>query len=81
MWLEERIGRRISEMRLERALETGVSILATACPYCLQMFEDAVKAKNVEESLKVMDIAELVEKSALVTPDLGACKAQALKKS
>ena len=60
MWLEERIGRRISEMRIERAIETGSQIVITACPYCLQMFDDAIKTKSVEESLKAMDIAELV---------------------
>jgi Fe-S oxidoreductase len=60
MWLEESIGQRISEMRLERAVETHAETLATACPFCLQMFEDAIKVKGVEESLKVMDIAELI---------------------
>ncbi|MFC1980583.1 (Fe-S)-binding protein, partial [Chloroflexota bacterium] len=63
MWLEERIGTRINELRTEQAIETKAQIVATACPYCLQMFEDAIKAKAVEESLKVMDIAELVEQA------------------
>ncbi len=65
MWLEESIGTRISEMRIEQAIEAKAQVVATACPYCLQMFDDAIKAKEVEESLKVMDIAELVESSAL----------------
>jgi Fe-S oxidoreductase len=60
MWLEENIGKRISELRIEQAIETKAQTVATACPYCLQMFEDATKVKGVEESLKVMDIAELV---------------------
>lgn len=59
-WLEERIGKRISEDRIEQVLETGAELVATACPYCLQMFEDAIKAKGAEESLKAMDIAEIV---------------------
>ena len=59
-WMEERIGRRISEMRIEQVVETGADVVATACPYCLQMFEDAIKAKEVEESLKALDIAELL---------------------
>lgn len=61
--MEEREGVRISEMRTEQALKTKANILATACPYCLQMFEDAIKAKEATESLKVMDIAELVERA------------------
>ena len=59
-WMEERIGQRISEMRIEHVIETGADVVATACPYCLQMFEDAIKAKEVEESLKTLDIAELL---------------------
>jgi len=63
MWLEEREGRRINEMRTEQALETKAQTIITACPFCLQMFDDGIKAKAAEEKLKVMDIAELVEKS------------------
>ncbi len=60
MWLEENIGRRISEMRVEQAADTGARTLVTACPFCLQMFDDATKAIGVQESLKVVDIAELM---------------------
>jgi len=59
-WMEERIGKRISEERIEHVIETKAGIVASACPYCLQMFEDAIKAKAVEESLKALDIAELL---------------------
>jgi len=59
-WMEERIGKRISEERIEHVIETKADIVAAACPYCLQMFEDAIKAKAVEESLRVMDVAELL---------------------
>jgi Fe-S oxidoreductase len=64
MWLEEREGQRINELRTEQALATGAKMVITACPFCLQMFDDGIKAKAAEEKLKVMDIAELVEKSA-----------------
>jgi len=60
MWLEDHAGRRINEVRTEQAMDTKAQIVATACPFCLQMFEDGIKTKGVEESLKVMDIAELV---------------------
>lgn len=59
-WMEEKIGKRISEARIEQVLETRANVVATACPYCLQMFEDAIKAKGTEESLKAMDIAEII---------------------
>lgn len=60
MWMEENVGTRISEMRTDQALATKASVIATACPFCLQMFEDAIKAKEASDSLKAMDIAELV---------------------
>jgi Fe-S oxidoreductase len=60
MWLEEQTGRRINEMRTEQALETKAQTVVTACSFCLQMFDDGIKAKEAEEKLRVMDIAELV---------------------
>ena len=60
MWQEENTGNRISEMRIEQVLKTKSATLATACPLCLQMFEDAVKAKDCQASIRIMDIAELV---------------------
>jgi len=60
MWLEEHEGRRINELRTEQALETGAQKVVTACPFCLQMFDDGIKTKEAEEKLKVMDIAELL---------------------
>jgi len=60
MWLEEQEGNRINEMRTEQALNTGAQTVVTACPLCLQMFEDGIKAKAAEEQLKVMDVAELL---------------------
>ena len=59
-WMEERIGKRISEVRIEQVIETGAEIVASACPYCVQMFTDAIKAKGAEETLIAKDIAELV---------------------
>jgi Fe-S oxidoreductase len=72
LWLEEqKMGQRINEMRTEQAIETKAGTIATACPYCLQMFEDGIKAKAAEESLRVMDIAELVEQAAQHTVHSG----------
>ncbi len=55
-------------MRTEQAIAVKAEVIATACPYCLQMFEDGIKAKAVEETLKVMDIAELIAASAVYHP-------------
>jgi Fe-S oxidoreductase len=63
LWLEERIGQRISENRIDQVIATKAQLVATACPYCLQMFDDAIKAKQTEGTLKVKDIAELIVES------------------
>ncbi len=64
LWLEEqKVGQRINEMRTEQAMAVKAEVVTTACPYCLQMFEDGIKTKEAEESLKVMDVAELVAES------------------
>jgi len=61
-----RIGKRGDKLRaeeirgLEQAIEIKADIVAAVCPYCLQMFEDAIKAKTVEKLLKAMDVAELL---------------------
>jgi Fe-S oxidoreductase/nitrate reductase gamma subunit len=64
LWLEEqKTGERINEMRTEQAMSTKAGFIATACPYCLQMFEDGIQTKQAGESVRVMDIAELVVKA------------------
>jgi Fe-S oxidoreductase len=46
--------------RVREACETGASVLAVACPNCLTMLEDAVKAEGLEDKLAVKDITEIV---------------------
>ncbi len=67
-WMEETIGVRISHLRIEEALQAQAQILATACPLCLIMFEDAIKAKEAEESLKAMDLAEIAHEYCIIRP-------------
>ncbi|HEX7475765.1 MAG TPA: heterodisulfide reductase-related iron-sulfur binding cluster, partial [Dehalococcoidales bacterium] len=51
MWLEEqKVGERINVMRTQQALQTRAGLVATACPYCLQMFQDGIKTAAAEES-------------------------------
>jgi len=54
-------------LRTEDVIQAKANIVAIACPFCLLMFEDGIKAKGVEESLKALDLAELVE-SAMEEP-------------
>ena len=67
MWLEERIGKRINEERIDEALELDPDTISTACPYCLVMLGDAVNAKKVsgqaKQELEVIDVAQLLARS------------------
>ncbi len=49
--------------RTEEALETEAEVIASACPFCMTMMSDGVKNKEKEDSVKVLDIVELIEKS------------------
>jgi Fe-S oxidoreductase len=60
IFMEERIGRRVNVERTEQALATGAGTVAVGCPFCMTMITDGTKAKNVDETLKVKDLAELV---------------------
>jgi len=51
---------KISEIRIREAATTGAQILITACPLCLVMLDDASKTAGLEDSLRVMDLNELV---------------------
>ncbi|MDJ0273460.1 MAG: heterodisulfide reductase-related iron-sulfur binding cluster [Aigarchaeota archaeon] len=62
-WYEVRRTDRESVIRLREAVETGASILAVECPYCMQMFADAARVTGVDQSLKIKDIAEIVAES------------------
>ncbi len=63
MWFEERIGKRVNVERTEEALRVRPDIVGTACPFCLTMFEDGIRAKDATEQLKALDLAELVAKA------------------
>ena len=58
MWMEEKVGKRINVERAEEALGTGASAVAVACPFCMTMMADGVKAHGSE--VPVYDIAEVV---------------------
>lgn len=63
MWMEEHLGTRINHSRFADVLKTRADMIGTACPFCLTMLEDATKDKEMEESIKVRDVTELVLES------------------
>ncbi len=60
LWMETKPEWRFSDLRIHEACETGASLLATACPYCISMLEDSRKTTNKEDQIEIKDIAELV---------------------
>ncbi len=60
-WFNVPEKEKISSLRLREICESAhPDVLAVACPYCLAMFDDAVKTEGMEKELAVKDIAELI---------------------
>ncbi|HXL60422.1 MAG TPA: (Fe-S)-binding protein, partial [Mycobacterium sp.] len=63
MWMEEHIGKRVNHERVEEALDTGASKIATGCPFCRVMITDGVDdvaAANDVPKAEVLDVAQLL---------------------
>jgi len=58
MFMEEKVGTRINAERADEALATGADAIAVACPFCMTMMADSVKARDAD--VAVYDIAEVV---------------------
>ncbi|MBC7884165.1 MAG: (Fe-S)-binding protein [Saprospiraceae bacterium] len=64
MFKEEEKGmKRINQERTEEAISTGASFIAAACPFCNTMLTDGVKSQEKEDSVQVLDVAEMVAAS------------------
>ena len=63
VWMEEKIGKRINNTRVEEALATGADAMAAACPFCITMFEDGIKAVEAQDKFQVEDIAEILARA------------------
>ena len=60
MWMETDANTRINHRRLDESMKTGAELVATTCPYCLLMFDDAIRSKGLGDKVKVMDITEIL---------------------
>ncbi|WP_371825329.1 (Fe-S)-binding protein [Paenibacillus soyae] len=64
MWMEEHAGTRVNYARTAQALEVKPSIISSACPYCLTMMEDGLKALQDDDGrVTARDVAELLAES------------------
>lgn len=60
IWQEAKKGERLSDLRLDQAVEVGADVLATACPYCMLNFEDSILTSNRSDAIRLKEISELV---------------------
>ena len=69
MWYTvETEERRISSLRLEELAATGATTVATGCPFCLSMLNDAAGSREGER-LGVRDVAEILSAVVRSTED------------
>lgn len=68
IFMEEHVGERINVSRTEQAMATGATTIATGCPFCKSMIVDGTKSKDVEEKIKVRDVAELLADRLIGAP-------------
>jgi Fe-S oxidoreductase len=60
MWMEEQNKDRVNVKRSLQLIDTGAKTIASACPFCMTMLTDGVKAQSKEEEIKNLDIAEVL---------------------
>ena len=63
IWMETVMGERFSDLRIDQALETGATVLATSCPYCITNFEDSRINLEKEEAIEIKDITEIIREA------------------
>ncbi len=59
-WMDDDPKKRINYTRLEDVKASGAQTTAVSCPFCMQMFDDALKALDPKKSMRAADLAELV---------------------
>jgi Fe-S oxidoreductase len=66
MWMEEQNTERVNVKRTLQLIDTGAKTIASACPFCMTMLTDGLKSQSLEDKIKQMDIAEILEQGCIV---------------
>ncbi len=66
MWMEEQNQTRVNVKRTLQLVDTGAKTIASACPFCVTMLTDGLKSQSLEDKIKQMDVAELLDESCAV---------------
>jgi Fe-S oxidoreductase len=80
MFMEEQNKDRVNVKRSLQLIDTGAKTVASACPFCMTMLKDGVKAHNKEDEIENLDVVELLARSCGIlerTPSNGASDAAA----
>jgi Fe-S oxidoreductase len=56
-------GEDVQVKRVKEMVESGVSKVALACPFCMVMVQDGLNKVGKEKQIQVVDLAELVQQS------------------
>lgn len=60
IWAEVPMGERFGELRVTDAVDKGAEVLATACPYCMNMLIDACNSLGKQEQLEIAELSEVL---------------------
>lgn len=66
MWMEEQNTNRVNIKRTLQLVDTGAKTVASACPFCMTMLTDGLKSQSLEDRIKQLDVAELLDQSCAV---------------
>jgi Fe-S oxidoreductase len=63
MFMEEQNKDRVNVKRSLQLIDTGAKTIASACPFCMTMLKDGVKAQSKEDEIQNLDVVELLAES------------------
>src|SRR5690606_4411401 len=63
MWTEEQNKDRVNVKRTKQLLDTGASVIASTCPFCMTMLSDGLKSEEKEATIRQLDVVELLEEA------------------
>lgn len=61
IWIDTKMPERFSNIRIEQAIDLGAEVLVTSCPYCVDALEESRSGLNLESSIEVKDITEILQ--------------------
>ncbi len=71
MWMEEQNKDRMNVRRTLQLVETEAKVIASGCPFCMTMLTDGLKSQSLEEEIRQLDVAELLEESCALDQPTG----------